>query len=731
MSSSPTTAASSDSPGTTDAVHLGYLRTRVGRRFLVTNLVVTSLLLTAIAVAAEAYVRSALRDEAQARVSRLAKTLSLSTLATLATASRDLEGGIRREATGTSNAATLVAHVVRRARAGIPAGIDDSTTARALTQEEYAHLRGGRPLLVVQHIGEESLILLGHAVLRGTADFDVAWARVNDGYLWGTADESIGGEDAGYCVAERGTSRMIHCTHELPRASVTLASQIGARTLDSRTVVDEGGRFAAARDVYLRYEFGAPEWRVIVLQPASTALAALASFRQMIAVLFVAALALIFLVSHTQIRRTTEPLARLREGTERLQQGDFNAPVIVRSNDEFEDVAQSFNGMARVLDQQFALLRNLDAIDESALAARERDALMREAAARFQVLLSSARVAVAVTHTTRPLAIDVAVTEGGVPAPGLLTRQLSAEERDALRAQPRQFVVERGALPPSYLGTESRSVLRQAVVVLPLRQDDELLGVVSIAASERALDDDASWRDARRMADRVALALRHVQLVHRLNALSAGTITAFARAIDANSPWTAGHSERVTRVAVQIGRELQLSESDLATLERGALLHDIGKIAVPASILDKQGRLTDAEWVVMKRHPVVGCEILGPIPALAETLPLVRSHHERMDGTGYPDRLAGEAIPFLARVLAVADVFDALSSERPYRLGLELPEACQIINESAGAHLDPQVVAAFLDVVRKGNLPSQPSRLDTSTLAAAVAHAREGLLMHA
>ena len=712
-------------------MQLGFLRTRVGRRFLVTNLAATSLLLTAIAVASEAYVRSALRDEAEARVSRLAKSLSLATLATLSTAARDLEGDMRRGVAGTSNAATLVAHVVRRAQRGVPVTIEDSTTARPLTQAEYAHLRGGRPLIVVRRVGDESRILLGRAVNPSMADFEVAWARVNEGYLWGTADESIGGEDAGYCVAERGSLVIVHCTGEMPRESVTLARQLAARTLDSRTVVDGDGRFAAARDVYLRYEFGAPEWRVIVIQPASTAMAALASFRQMIAILFIAALTLIFLVSHTQIRRTTEPLARLREGTERLQHGDFSAPVVVRSNDEFEDVAESFNGMARELDQQFALLRNLDAIDESALAARERDALMREAAARFQVLLVSARVAIAVTHGSRPMVVEVTVTEAGVPAPGLVARRLTTEEMDALRAQPRQFVLPAGGRLPSYAGGETHGAHRHAVVVLPMMQDAELLGAVSVSANESALEDAALWRDARRMADRVTLALRHVQLVHRLNALSAGTITAFARAIDANSPWTAGHSERVTRVAVQVGRELQLSDDDLATLERGALLHDIGKIAVPASILDKQGRLTETEWAVMKRHPVVGCEILGPIHALAETLPLVRSHHERMDGTGYPDRLAGEAIPFLARVLAVADVFDALSSERPYRQGLGLPEACQIIEESAGTHLDPRVVAAFLDVVRKGSLPTQPSRLDTSTLAAAVAHAREGLLTHA
>jgi putative nucleotidyltransferase with HDIG domain len=212
--------------------------------------------------------------------------------------------------------------------------------------------------------------------------------------------------------------------------------------------------------------------------------------------------------------------------------------------------------------------------------------------------------------------------------------------------------------------------------------------------------------------------------VGQLHALSVGTLTAFARAIDANSPWTAGHSERVTRVALILGRELQLPEEELRTLERGGLLHDVGKIAVPAAILDKREKLDPQEWHVVKQHPVVGFEILEPIPAFASALPIVRSHHERMDGTGYPDGLRGDAIPWLARVLAVADVFDALVSDRPYRPGLPVAEAARIITSSAGSHLDPRVVLAFQDAMRKGRIRAEEVSLESSSLAAEVARAR-------
>ncbi|NJK42659.1 MAG: HD-GYP domain-containing protein [Aquincola sp.] len=203
---------------------------------------------------------------------------------------------------------------------------------------------------------------------------------------------------------------------------------------------------------------------------------------------------------------------------------------------------------------------------------------------------------------------------------------------------------------------------------------------------------------------------------------------AFARAIDANSPWTAGHSERVTRVALEIGRELQLAPAELDTLERGGLLHDIGKIAVPPSVLDKTGRLTEAEWVVMRRHPLVGCEILAPIPAFADALPIVRSHHERMDGTGYPDRLYGDDIPYLARVLAVADVFDALASNRPYRAGMTTADACAIIQKGSGPHFDPAIVHAFMDAVHAGRIEALLPIGESRDLAASVARARIGTL---
>lgn len=166
--------------------------------------------------------------------------------------------------------------------------------------------------------------------------------------------------------------------------------------------------------------------------------------------------------------------------------------------------------------------------------------------------------------------------------------------------------------------------------------------------------------------------------------------------IDTKSPWTAGHSERVTHLAIAIGRELQLESAQLDQLFRGGMVHDIGKLAIPTRILDKRGTLTAAERRIVERHPGAGFDLLSPLAEFADVLPIVRSHHERPDGRGYPDRLAGDEIPWLARVLAVADVYDALTSDRPYRAGMDRETALGLMMAGSGSWLDAVVLEAFL-----------------------------------
>jgi HD-GYP domain-containing protein (c-di-GMP phosphodiesterase class II) len=174
------------------------------------------------------------------------------------------------------------------------------------------------------------------------------------------------------------------------------------------------------------------------------------------------------------------------------------------------------------------------------------------------------------------------------------------------------------------------------------------------------------------------------------------TIGALAEAVDKRDPYTSKHSQRVRLISVDIGRELHVSAAELEALEWGGLLHDVGKIGVPDSVLLKQGKLTREERMIMNAHPVLGAQIIGPVDHLAAELPVIRHHHEWYNGSGYPDRLIGDEIPKLARILHVADAFEAMTADRPYRKALSGEQALSELRKFAGVQFDPEVVDAFV-----------------------------------
>jgi putative two-component system response regulator len=188
---------------------------------------------------------------------------------------------------------------------------------------------------------------------------------------------------------------------------------------------------------------------------------------------------------------------------------------------------------------------------------------------------------------------------------------------------------------------------------------------------------------------------QHKITLQALEELDLGTLTALARAIDAKSAWTAGHSERVTNLALKIGHAMDLPAKSLEILHRGGLLHDIGKIGTPLTVLDKPGKLEPEEMQIMRDHVKIGVHILEPIPCFREALPIVAQHHEWFDGSGYPAGLAGENISLHARILAVADCYDAIVSNRPYREGLPKQQAIEILKQRSGRQFDPLLIEVF------------------------------------
>ncbi len=211
------------------------------------------------------------------------------------------------------------------------------------------------------------------------------------------------------------------------------------------------------------------------------------------------------------------------------------------------------------------------------------------------------------------------------------------------------------------------------------------------------------------LAQQAATVLRISDLYQTAQRLFIETIEALVAAIDAKDPYTQGHSIRVSTYSLAIGRRLGLSPEELHQLRIGSLLHDIGKIGVPDAILKKPGPLTAEEYKEVKKHPALGIHILEPVSQLSDILPAIAQHHERLDGSGYPAGLKGNEIHLVGRIVAVADVFDALTSERPYRKAMDIEEAFEFLQSRSGREFEPSCVQELIAAYQQGEI-TPPSR---------------------
>ena len=235
----------------------------------------------------------------------------------------------------------------------------------------------------------------------------------------------------------------------------------------------------------------------------------------------------------------------------------------------------------------------------------------------------------------------------------------------------------------------------ESLLAVPLARGEANKGVLLLGAT---MPGRLGMEDAfaiEKVAAQMAVALQNAYLYEEMRNLFISTIASLANAIDAKSPWTKGHSERVMRVAVNIAMEMGLDELAVERIRLGGLLHDIGKIGIIESLLEKPASLSVDEFPPMRLHPEKGVAILAPIEQLKEVLPGILHHHERYDGSGYPKGLHGEAIPLAARIISVADSFDAIVSIRPYKQGLSIDHAVDELRRCAGSQFDPVVVEAL------------------------------------
>jgi putative nucleotidyltransferase with HDIG domain len=521
--------------------------------------------------------------------------------------------------------------------------------------------------------------------------------EINPEYLWELVNRSLPSLTEATIIDSGGNQ--LYSTYIPPQGLIDRAKKELKMSVSGRFEWQHGDEtyLSNYRSFFLKGVYISDDWTVLLTHSKSEAFAALSKFTRIFILVLMLTLFVAFYLGSVQIRRNLVPLAKLKEGTNIISRGDFDYKVKVSSGDEFEELAQSFNTMSGHLQRQFRILSGMGGIIRAILSAHDRDSIIGAVVANLRGIIKCDQF---VLFWVEPgfkntLSGYCSNAEGKPP-----TRHvLSAAERERLDKYHHDSLL---------LGRESEfsnllSIMDgdglSTFALLPIHLRNNLGGVLALGYLEQPEHLQEDLLRARQIGDQIAVATLNADLIKDLDDLNWGTLTALARAVDANSHWTSGHSERVTELSIKIGGKMGMTLEEIEQLRRGALLHDIGKIAVPGFILDKVEKLTDEEFAMIKEHPAQGAVILEPIRPYREVVPIVAQHHEYYDGGGYPFGLAGERISLGARIVAVADVYDALLSDRPYRKGWELSRVIAHIDERAGQQFDPVVVQAFKDAV--------------------------------
>jgi putative nucleotidyltransferase with HDIG domain len=329
-----------------------------------------------------------------------------------------------------------------------------------------------------------------------------------------------------------------------------------------------------------------------------------------------------------------------------------------------EQVAQR---MLRVASRELTLLLNA----EACLVSQLEGGLLREVA---DYARSERQVARGLSYYLADYPATEAVLESRVPC------SISADDPGADSAE--VFVL--------------REMEMQAVLLVPVVVEKRPWGLIEVYDSRTRAFPGPERHLAELAAAQIGGLLAAFEHEERAQRVYRETLASLSNALEAKDAITSQHTEEVVRLAVAVAAELDLALDAVQSVELGAVLHDIGKVRVPEAILNKPGALTEEEWVVMRTHPEVGEQILRPIQSLESILPIVRHHHERWDGSGYPDGLAGSAIPLGARIVAVCDAYRAMTENRPYRTALPEAQARKELEQGAGAQFDAECVQALL-----------------------------------
>lgn len=407
------------------------------------------------------------------------------------------------------------------------------------------------------------------------------------------------------------------------------------------------------------------------------------------------------------------PLKTLHAGVRRIAEGKLDKRIDIGDRgDELGSLAMEFNNMRLNLKKSYVDLRkrysqltNLYKISKAVSNEHDLDALLHQVL-RQSLDLMGAETGSIMLIEPNGTELTIRAADGLDPETVKTARvKLGEGISGYVAATGKPLMIQEGVRKARAPGVKD---VKDALSV-PLIANDRVIGVFNANNKRGTKFDRQDLRFFTTLAGQIASAISNAALVENIREAYFNTIKVLAASIDAKDRYTHGHSERVAKYTVTIARRLGLPPEDLTRIEAAAYLHDIGKIGVPDSILNKEGALTDEEFMMIKQHPLKAAEILGLINfPWGNVIPGVRGHHERYDGFGYPDGLAGEEISRDARIIAVADAFDAMTSDRPYRKGLERTKAITEMVKGREKQFDSEAVDAFIPALLTEWMSSVP-----------------------
>ncbi|MBN2405031.1 MAG: HD domain-containing protein, partial [Coriobacteriia bacterium] len=414
-------------------------------------------------------------------------------------------------------------------------------------------------------------------------------------------------------------------------------------------------------------------------------------------------------------RRVSDPLMALSQSVARVAEGDYSTKVAFEGSNEVSDLSENFNRMtdslrdrSESLTKKVLELATLYEMSRALGSTLDLDVLL-DSVLDSAMRIFNVEIGYVTLRDRETAELHVRAWRGGG----------AQADESAVRTSMSEWVIREGRpliFNPPRDGEQNRiDTVSGALAALcvPLVSTEGTLGAITVGSrseTQRFTSDDV--RLLATIANHVTIAIGNIELFSSLQEAYLATVRALAAAVDAKDPYTRGHSDGVARLSMEIADSMGLSAEQRVSLEMAAYLHDIGKIGISEDILLKPGKLTDEEMAQMRHHPLIGANILRPVAFPWPIAPIVRHHHEHYDGTGYPAGLKAEEIPALARVLTVADAFEAMVSDRPYRKGRSQHEAILELRRCSGSHFDPRVVDAFIRVLEHDAVDDQPEPED-------------------